>query len=140
MRAKADRTLAGKRKLIAAMRRGVSDGLVEVPIARLSRREKSGRLLHEGRGGSVAVRYRRLALPSADGFTGEAVRVSGIHLCEEAPPERGKPIESYLLTTVEVTTQNEALEMVDYYVKWWRMAGTIRVLKSGYKLEELSMH
>ena len=65
VRAKVDRILAGKQKLFASMRGGAQDGFVEVPIARLSRREKSGRLLHEKRGGRMArmaVRYRRLAL------------------------------------------------------------------------------
>ena len=87
----------------------------------------------------MAVRYRRLALRPTDGFTGEAVRVSGIHLCEEAPPEAEKPIEWYLLTTVEVTTLEEALKMVDYYAQRWRIEDAFRVLKSGCKVEELSM-
>ena len=142
VRAKVDRILAGKQKLFASMRGGAPDGFVEVPIARLSRREKSGRLLHERRGGRMArmaVRYRQLALRPTDGFTGEAVRVSGIHLREEAPPEAEKPIEWYLLTTVEVTTLGEALKMVDYYAQRWRIEDAFRVLKSGCKVEELSM-
>ena len=142
VRTKVDRILAGKQKLFASMRGGAPDGFVEVPIARLSRREKSGRLLHEKRGGRMArmaVRYRQLALRPTDGFTGEAVRVSGIHLREEAPPEAETPIEWYLLTTVEVTTREEALKMVDYYAQRWRIEDAFRVLKSGCKVEELSM-
>ena len=45
----------------------------------------------------------------------------------------------YLLTTVEVTTLEQALEMTGFYALRWRVEDIFRILKSGCKVEKLRM-
>ncbi len=101
------------------MRQGSPDGAIEVAIRRLSRRENSGRVKHKGRAGRIAhmeVRYRTVMLPPTRGHKGAPVKVSAIHIGEVAPPEGQKAIQWYLLTTAEVTSVAQAVEMVNAYM------------------------
>ena len=142
VRARHDRCLEPNRKLFATMRKGPAAGTIAVPIARLSRRAKSGRLTHQGRTGRIAtmeVRYRSVMLPPTGGQVADPVRVATIHLREIAPPEGNDPVEWYLLTSVEITSLEQAVEMVGYYAQRWRIEDGFRILKSGCKVEQLRM-
>ncbi len=142
VRARHNCTLEGGRKLFACMGAGAAKGYVEVPLGRLSRRVKAGRILHEGRTGRLArmaVRFRRVSLPPTAGFQGEPVPVWAIHIREASPPSGQKGVVWRLLTTCAVRTVAEAMEMVGYYLRRWRIADTFRVLKGGCKVEELGV-
>ena len=45
----------------------------------------------------------------------------------------------YLLTSIPVSTADEALTVLGYYVRRWRVAEFFRVLKSGCQVERLSL-
>ncbi len=143
VRAKVNRLLGKKSpKLFATMRSGRPAGHMEVPIARLSRRVKSGRVKHKGRSGRLArmqVRFRRLSLPAPGKSQEDPVQVSAIHVREVQPPAGERPVQWYLLTTQEVTTLEQAIEVVGYYVLRWRVEDMFRVLKSGCAVERLGM-
>ena len=143
VRAKHNRSL-GKKKdpLFAAMRKGRPAAVVELEVARLSRRAKSGRVTHKGRkarNARMEMRYHRLMLPAPKGSAEEPVKVSAIHMREVAPPDGADRIEWYLLTTVEVSTAEEAQQMVEHYTLRWRVEDIFRILKSGCKVEKLRM-
>ena len=110
-----------------------------LPVARLSRRAKSGCITHEGRPARharMALRFRRVTLPAPRGSSEEEpVKVSATHLCEISPPEGVRRIEWYLLTTMAVTTPEEAKQMVEHYTLRWRVEKG--VLKSGCRVEKL---
>ena len=143
VRAKANRRLGKKGPLLFEfMRQGPPDGAIEVAIRRLSRREKSGRLKHKGRAGRIArmeVRYRTAMLPPTRGHKGAPVKVSAIHIGEVAPPEGEKAIQWYLLTTAEVTSVAQAVELVNAYMLRWRVEDGFRILKSVCKVQELRL-
>ena len=143
VRAKHDRRLGTKKdSLFAAMRKGRCVAVVEMAVARLSRRAKSGRVTHKGRKARIArmeMRYRRLTLPAPKGSAEESLKVSAIHMREVAPPEGAHRIEWYLLTTAEIRTAEEAQQMVEYYTLRWRVEDSFRILKSGCKIETLRM-
>ena len=67
----------------------------------------------------------------------EPVSVSAVHVVESAPPAHEDPVEWFLLTTVKVSTANEAAEIVGFYLQRWRIEDFFRVLKSGCRVEFL---
>ena len=141
VRARHNRNLGkDKDKLFKAMRQGKSARVVELSVMRLSRRAKSGRVKSKGRPARLArleLRYHQVSLPPPGGKTGDPVKVSAIHLREIAPPEGTHRIEWYLLTTMNVTTADEAMQVVDYYALRWRVEDIFRVLKTGCRIEKL---
>ncbi len=141
VRAKHDRVLdQSKSRLFKTMRKRTPAGVIELKVEDLSRRMKSGRVTSEGRSGRnarMAIRFRKVMLPPTKDSTQDSMPVWGIHLRELNPPEHAKRIEWYLLTTQEVTTLEEAQQMVDYYKMRWRVEDTFRVLKSDCKVEKL---
>ena len=143
VRAKHNRSL-GKKKdpLFVAMRKGQPAAVVELAVSRLSRRAKSGRVTHKGRkarNARMELRYHRVLLPAPQGSAEEALQVSAIHMREVSPPDGADRIEWYLLTTVEVTTAEEAQQLVEYYTLRWRVEDIFRILKTGCRIEKLRM-
>ena len=96
-----------------------------------SRRAKSGKVTHKGRKSRIELRYHRLRLPVPKGSAEEALHVWAIHLCEVLPPDGAGRIEWYLLTATEITTVEEAQQLVKYYTLRWRVENICRVLKTG---------
>ena len=138
VRAKANRRLGqGEVRLFKAMRKGPAAGVWELAVERVSRREQSGRVTHEGRPKRLArmeVRFRTVLLPPTANKAEDPIKVWAIHTREIAPPEGAKRIEWYLLTTVEVTSVEEAIEIIGLYALRWRVEDLFRVLKSGCKV------
>ena len=82
--------------------------------------------------GHAEVRLQRLELPGYPKGYGSGDHVRG-HVRETAPPPGQKPVEWYLLTSMELHTAADAVQMLDYYTKRWRIEDFFRVLKSGCK-------
>ena len=63
------------------------------------------------------------------------------HGCFGLCPNRAAaaPVEWYLLTTAEVSSLEQAEEIIRFYSLRWRVEDIFRVLKSGCKVEELQM-
>ncbi len=123
------------------MRKGPLADVMERSVARLSRRAKSGRVTHPGRSvchARLVLRFRRVTLPAPREAEEEPVKVSAIHLHEVSPPE-APHIEWYLLTTMAVTTREEAKQMVEHYTLRWRVEDIFRILKSGCRVEKLRL-
>ena len=132
VRAMHNRNLPDGKKLFGKLRGLESVGKVEMPIQRLSRRVKSGRVLHEGRDGRVAlmeIRFCRVDLPCG---VMTAIQIGEMDRASDA-------LEWFLLTSLPVTTFDEAKQVVDYYLLRWRIEDLFRVLKHGCKVEDLRM-
>ena len=84
------------------------------------------------------VRLQRLELPATQTDM-DPVTIYGVHARETAPPPGQKPVEWYLLTSMELHTAADAVQMLDYYTKRWRIEDFFRVLKSGCKVESLAL-
>lgn len=143
VRAKHNRSLGKDTdRLFKKMRTAAPAGIVEVRVEELSRRMKSGRVTHEGRpkrNARMQVRYCKVLLPPTRDPSQAPIPVWGIHLEELYPPEGAKPIVWYLLSTQEVTSLDQAVQLLEYYKLRWRVEDTFRVLKSGCKVEKLRM-
>jgi Transposase DNA-binding/Transposase Tn5 dimerisation domain len=64
-----------------------------------------------------------------------AVPVAAVRVVEAAPPDGARPVEWLLLTTLPVTTADEAFEIVGHYVCRWDIEVWHKVLKSGCRIE-----
>ena len=60
-----------------------------------------------------------------------------LHACEETPPAGGsKPIEWMLLSTIPIERADDAIKLLDYYAKRWRIEDWHRILKTCCRVEE----
>lgn len=67
----------------------------------------------------------------------ESLTCTIIHVKEMKPPQGMEPIEWFLLTNLLVTSLDEAMEKVKWYVHRWKIERFHYVLKSGCEIEEL---
>ncbi len=135
VRAKHDRKLCAQgSKLFATMAGGQADGSMQVQVEGLTERPKASRkrarAARRKRLASCELRYRRLELP-ATGQGGPPVTMWGVHLVEVDPPADEKPVQWYLLTSLEVTCAESAERVVGHYLQRWRIEDYFRVLKTG---------
>ncbi len=150
VRAKVDRVLGREktadghtvsRRLFDEVRDGPARGAATVEVRRLSARVKASKQARQdGRAARVAevtLRYQPVAL-SCPGA--EPVELFVVHAREEQPPPAVKPLEWFVLTTLRVTSADDATRILGWYALRWRIEEYFRVLKSGCKVEELQHH
>jgi hypothetical protein len=130
-------------KLFAAVRESEVQSRVRVHIPRQSARPKKSkqkaRPKRPGRNSDLAVRYMRLQLPAPEYHEGkDPIDIWIIHALEENPPENTKPIEWFLLTTMDITSSEDAEQCLRWYCLRWRIEDWHRVLKTGCRIEKLA--
>ena len=142
VRVRQDRVLAKGRKMYATLRSAPVDCTLQIEIQSVTARPKSSRKKERvGRSYRMAhaeVRFQRLELRATQKDM-DPVTMYGVHVRETAPPPGQKPVEWYLLTSMELHTAADAVQMLDYYTKRWRIEDFFRVLKSGCKVESLAL-
>jgi hypothetical protein len=62
--------------------------------------------------------------------------VYAVYVVEKNPPEKTEPLEWILLTNLEISNYDEALEKVRWYCLRWKIEVFHKILKSGLKVEE----
>jgi len=87
---------------------------------------------------TVAVRHARVRLKPPEGHKGPGVWVWAIyaHETDYDPAEVEHPISWMLLTTVDTSTTEQALEHLLWYAKRWGIEVFHRILKSGCRIED----
>src|SRR5205823_1807596 len=136
VRAKGRRRLAGTKALLGvAIQSQSAAGRWEVRVPR-----KDGQ---PGRQALVEIRYGTFALrpPSTHPRRKELppVPVQAVLVTEVEAPAGVKPLQWLLLTTLPVSSFEEALRVVRWYGYRWRLERYHFVLKSGCQLEELQL-
>ena len=80
----------------------------------------------------------QLPVPSKSSCQGPGpLQLSLVHVCEESAPDNLEPLEWFLLTSLPVTSRQQALKILEWYRLRWRIEDWHRVLKSGCKVEYL---
>jgi len=130
-------------KLFAAVRQTEVQSQVRVHIPRQSARPKKSkqkaRAKRPGRTSNLAVRYMRVQLPAPEHHQGkEPIDIWIIHALEQNPPENTKAIEWFLLTTMDITSAENAEQCLRWYCLRWRIEDWHRVLKTGCRIEKLA--
>jgi len=144
VRAKHDRNIVGEpAKLFETLRQEPVQSRVRVHVPRQSARPKrskqKARPKRPGRTAQMSVRYKRIQLRPAHYNTDkEPIDIWVIHALEEDQPQNTKPIEWFLLTTVEITSAEDAEQCLRWYCLRWRIEDWHRVLKSGCRIEDIA--
>ncbi len=144
VRANHDRNITeGPFKLFDAIRQEPVESRVRVHIQRQSARPKrskqKARPTRPGRTADMAVRYKRIQLcPAKYHADKEPIDIWIIHALEEAPPQNAKPVEWFLLTTVNIASAKNAEQCLRWYCLRWRIEDWHRVLKSGCRIEDIA--
>jgi len=143
VRAKHDRRLSEQHKLFETLRESPEQGRMSLLVKRQSARPKSSkhkvRAARSERIAQVALRYRHVELTSsaAEHKDTAPLGVWVVHVREEQPPSASKPIEWFLLTTLPITSPEQAEQVLAWYCLRWRIEDWHRVLKTGCRIEQL---
>jgi len=131
-------------RLFQAVRASKPSGTLALEVTRQSARAKGSkrqaRLGRQARTAQLELRYRRVELgrdPKAHSEAPDTLPVTVVHAVESAPPHGEKPIEWFVLTTLAVSSAEQATEILRFYSLRWRIEDWHRVLKSGCKIDEL---
>ncbi len=90
------------------------------------------------RSAEVALRWQRVEVCPPDTHKhSEPVTLWVVHIVEEEPPEGVKPLEWFLLTTLKITSSEQARQCLTWYCLRWRIEDFYRTLKTGCRILEL---
>jgi hypothetical protein len=143
VRAKHDRKIGEMPlKLFDVIRQASVESYVRVHIPRQSARPKrskqKARPKRPGRMADLAIRYKQIQIPPPRHLADMSpIDIWVIHGLEENPPENTKAVEWFLLTTMNVTSAEEAEQCLRWYCLRWRIEDWHRVLKTGCRIENL---
>lgn len=144
VRAKHNRNLTEEPfKLFEAVRRTPVQSRVRVHLPRQSARPKrSKQKARPGRSARVAdlaVRFTRIQIqPSSYCKDKKPIDVWMLHALEENAPPQTKAVEWFLLTTIDITSAQDAEQCLRWYCLRWRIEDWHRVLKSGCRIEDIA--
>jgi Domain of unknown function (DUF4338)/Transposase DNA-binding/Transposase DDE domain len=130
-------------KLFPAIRQAPLQTKVQVHVPRQSARpklsKKKARPKRPSRLAELEVRYQRIQLRPPDYHSDkDPIDVWVIHAVESSPPETTDPVEWFLLTTVNITSPEDAVQCLRWYCLRWRIEDFHRVLKSGCGIEQIA--
>jgi hypothetical protein len=129
VRAKHDRKLHDEQqRLWETMQSRAADGVQILQVPRQGNRVAREASLH--------IRYADVSLAPPHGKPGAAIPVSAILAREADPPAGVTPLEWMLLTTMPVTSFEQAIEKLMWYARRWGIEVLHRTLKSGCRIEQ----
>ncbi|AGA33135.1 transposase IS4 family protein [Thioalkalivibrio nitratireducens DSM 14787] len=133
-------------RLFEVARATASRGSVELQVDGQSLRTKTSkrpaRLGRAARTAELELRYTPVTLRGTPAGADPPVtlELTVVHALERDPPKGEKPLEWFVLTTLTVTSAEQAAEILRWYRLRWRIEDWHRVLKSGCKIDELGHH
>ncbi|MCG5517412.1 MULTISPECIES: IS4 family transposase, partial [unclassified Ectothiorhodospira] len=136
VRAKHNRRLANGQRLFDTVRDTAICGQVVLEVEGQSLRPKTSkrpaRLGRAARTAELALRYCPVTLRGTPAGADQPITVelTVVHAVELDPPTGVEPIEWFVLTTVAVSSAEQAAEILRWYRLRWRIEDWHRVLKS----------
>jgi len=133
IRAKHDRILPEEeeeKKLKANMRKAPEIARIRFKIQ--SRKGQKSREVEQ----SIRVKEVILKGKTTTKRTYDSVTIHALLCVEETPPKGVDPVSWLLLTTLPISTKEEVLKVVQYYLCRWEIETFFNVLKNGCKVEE----
>jgi hypothetical protein len=143
VRASHNRRTSEEHKLLDAVRATQPRLRLELAIGRQTARPKrskqKARPARQERTAQVVVRYQQLELRPPKYLTDcKPVSVWAVLVTEEDAPAGVTPIQWCLLTTLQITSPEQAEQCLAWYCLRWRIEDWTRVLKSGCQVEDLA--
>ena len=114
--------------------------VIQVPrqSARTKKSKQQAKPGHVQRSATVALRYQEIELrPGVYQKDKAPIKLTVVHVQESSSPLDDEPVEWFLLTTCEVSSPEQAQQMLRWYCLRWRIEDWHRVLKSGCNIEKL---
>jgi hypothetical protein len=142
VRAQYNRNTTENLKLFESLRASPQRARLSIHVERQSAREKKSKQKAKpgraARTARVALHYRRVEFrpPSYHKDKGP-LSLQALYVRETDPPAGVEPIEWCLLTTLAVTSVQDAETCLRWYCLRWRIEDWHRVLKSGCGVEDL---
>ena len=143
VRSKHDRTIDDEGgHLFESVRASPICAEVVIQVPRQSTRAKKSRQMakpgHVQRSATVALRFLDIGLRPGVYQKGKApIKLTVVHVQETSQPKEDEPVQWFLLTTCEVSTPEQAQQILRWYCLRWRIEDWHRVLKSGCNIEKL---
>jgi hypothetical protein len=130
-------------KLFEAVRQAPLQTEVQVQVPHQSARpklsKKQARPKRPSRQATLEVRCQRIQLRPPKYYADkDPIDIQVIHAVECSPPEGTKAIEWFVLTTVNITSPEDAVQCLRWYCLRWRIEDWHRVLKSGCAVERIA--
>jgi len=142
IRARHNRRMTDTGKLFDAVRNTPPQLRFQLHVSRHSARPKKSkqraRPKRAERSAQMTLRYQQVSLPAPRHHDGVApLSLWLVHALEELPPPGVKPIEWFVLTTMTITSPQQAERLLAHYCLRWRIEDWHRVLKTGCRIERL---
>jgi hypothetical protein len=132
IRSKYDRMLNGNKTLRETLVRAPVFGEVSFNIPAKGKR-KARTVVQQ-------LRVKRVTVKAPKHLEDETpVELTAVYAIERNPPKGQDPITWLLLTSEPVTTESNAVAIVQWYLCRWQIEIFFRILKSGCKIEELQL-
>jgi hypothetical protein len=130
-------------KLFEAVRQSPLQTKVQVHVPHQSARpklsKKKARPKRPSRQANMEVRYQRIQLRPPKYYADkDPIDMWVIHAVESSPPAGTEAVEWFLLTTVNITSSEDAVQCLRWYCLRWRIEDWHRVLKSGCAVERIA--
>ena len=128
--------------LFESVRDSPTCGEMVIQVQRQSTRTKKSKQQakpgHVQRSATVALRYKEIELrPGAHQKDKAPIKLTVVHVQETTAPKDDEPVEWFLLTTCDVSSPEQAQQILRWYCLRWRIEDWHRVLKSGCNIEKL---
>jgi hypothetical protein len=143
VRARHDRSIGDEgHHLFDSVRSSPVCAEMKIHVPRQSTRTKKSKQKarpgHVQRTAQVALRYLEIELrPGTYQKDKEPIKLRVVHVLEMARVEDDDPVEWFLLTTCDVSSPEQAMQILRWYCLRWRIEDWHRVLKSGCNIERL---
>lgn len=130
-------------KLFEAVRQSPLRTEVQIHVPSQSARpklsKKKARPNRPSRQANMEVRYQRVQLrPPKHHADKDPLHIRVIHAVESSPPAGSEAVEWFLLTTMNITSPEDAVQYLRWYCLRWRIEDWHRVLKSGCAVERIA--
>lgn len=116
-----------RRKLIEAGAKAPAAGYVNIDV-----QKKKGQKKRKAR---LEVKYFPVEIPGPPGRKDESLDCNVVQVIEIDPPEGQEPLNWYLLTSIEVTSFEGALKVIEWYRYRWIIEEYHKCIKTGCKAE-----
>ena len=141
VRAQHNRSTTEQTKLFEAVSQSEVRGQLRILVKRQSARPKKSkqkaRRARAERTAEVSLRYMPVEIcPPVYLKSKDPVALWIVHVVEDNPPRDTEAIEWFLLTTVKIESDEDALMCLRWYCLRWRVEDWHRVLKSGCRAED----
>lgn len=130
-------------KLFESVSQASMLGRVSVYVPRQSARSKKSKKQakpkRNERQATLVIRAKKVKLRAGQYNTNkEPIDLWAVHAREEHPPADDKAVEWFLLTTINISSFEDAENCLRWYCMRWRIEDWHRVLKSGCGIENLA--